>query len=56
MTKLPDALQKLADTPAVNPRYKGATPNDLARALLRKRTPPAQDEPTEPPPRVKPAV
>ena len=25
-----------ADTPAVNPRYKGATPTEVARALLRK--------------------
>jgi hypothetical protein len=28
-----DALRKWSNTPAVNPRYKGATPADMVRAL-----------------------
>jgi hypothetical protein len=31
---------KRPDFPVLNPRYKGATPEDVARALLRKRRPP----------------
>lgn len=34
---LPEALHEWSETPAVNPRYKGATPADLARALLGKK-------------------
>lgn len=29
-------VQEWQDTPSPNPRYKGATPADVARALLRK--------------------
>ena len=35
--KLPEALRKWSNTPSVNPRYKGATPADVARALLGKK-------------------
>ena len=34
------AVKKWSDTPAENPRYKGATPGDVARALLGKHTTP----------------
>ena len=35
--KTPESVpNEWADTPAVNPRYKGATPRDVARALLQK--------------------
>lgn len=30
---------KLPDFPALNPRHKGATPEDVARALLRWKRP-----------------
>ena len=30
------ALHEWSNTPSVNPRYKGATPADVARALLGK--------------------
>ena len=30
------AVRKYSDTPSPNPRYKGATPADLGRALLGK--------------------
>lgn len=30
-------LREWSTTPAVNPHYKGATPGDVVRALLRKR-------------------
>ena len=35
--KLSEALRKWSNTPSVNPRYKGATPADVARALLGKK-------------------
>ena len=38
---LPKAVQELSETPAQNPRYRGATPADMARILLRKK--PAAD-------------
>ena len=34
---LPEELRRWSNTPSVNPRYKGATPADMARALLRKK-------------------
>ena len=36
MTKkpLPEKVREWSETPSVNPRYKGATPTDVARALL----------------------
>ncbi len=34
-------LERLEHTPAVNPYYRGATPRDVARALLRPRPPAA---------------
>ena len=34
--KREQALREWSDTPALNPRYKGATPGDVVRALLRK--------------------
>ena len=37
-----DPPQDWADRPAINPRYKGMTPSDLARALLRPRNPKAR--------------
>lgn len=30
-----EALRRWSETPSVNPRYKGATPADMVRALLR---------------------
>ncbi|MCY3676638.1 MAG: hypothetical protein OXH66_03455 [Gemmatimonadetes bacterium] len=30
------AVQKWSNTPAMNPRYRGATPGDVVRALRRK--------------------
>ena len=30
------AVREWSNTPSVNPRYKGATPAELGRALLRK--------------------
>ena len=42
MTKRPSKRQRVkavkqwASTPARNPDYRGATPNDVGRALLRK--------------------
>ena len=41
--KLPEALKAAAETPSVNPRYRGANPNDLARALLGKKPRPDSD-------------
>ena len=34
---LPEAVRELSETPARNPRYRGATPADMARILLRKK-------------------
>ena len=34
---LPEAVRKWSNTPSPNPRYKGATPADMARALLGKK-------------------
>lgn len=34
---LPEFLREWSETPSVNPRYKGATPADVARALLDKK-------------------
>lgn len=31
-----DLLERWSNTPAVNPHYQGATPADVARALLAK--------------------
>ena len=31
------AVREWTETPAENPRYKGATPADVGRALLRKK-------------------
>ncbi len=39
---LPKRLREWSETPSVNPRYKGATPADVARALLDKK--PVADE------------
>ena len=42
MTKKPTekarkaAVQKYSKTPSPNPRYKGATPGDVGRALLKR--------------------
>lgn len=41
-----EALEKWSTTPAANPRYKGATPADLVRALLGKK--PLRKESDEP--------
>ena len=38
------ARDKWANTPAVNPRYKGATPAEVARALLGKVSPPRPED------------
>ena len=35
--ELPKFAWRLSTTPSVNPRYKGATPADMARILLGKR-------------------
>lgn len=46
-----DALREWSTTPSVNPRYKGATPTDVARALLKRpvcHTP--EELATDPPP------
>ncbi len=54
MTKkpLPKRLREWSETPSVNPRYKGATPADMARALLDKKpvkkTPNPQEKADEP--------
>ena len=34
---LPEKLRKWSETPAANPRYKGATPTDVVRALMGKK-------------------
>ena len=34
--KIEAAVREWSNTPSVNPRYKGATPADVVRALLRK--------------------
>lgn len=34
---LPEVVKRWSETPSVNPRYKGATPADVARALMRKK-------------------
>ncbi len=50
-------VRRYEDTPSPNPRYQGATPADVGRALLR--TVPARhaEEKVEPdPPRVKQSV
>jgi len=33
------AIREWANTPSQNPRYKGATPDDIARALMLSRDP-----------------
>ena len=38
------AVHEWTDTPAENPRYKGATPGDVDRALLGKHTTPKDRE------------
>ena len=35
-----EAVREWTDTPSENPRYKGATPGDVGRALLGKHTTP----------------
>ncbi len=46
---LPEGIRKWSERPAVKPRYKGATPADVARALLGKQpeTVPAKSEEKE---------
>ena len=39
---------KPSDSPILNPRYKGATPEDVARALLRKWGRPSKDNEPDP--------
>ena len=52
-----EAVRKWANTPAVNPAYKGATPADIVRALLRPRSvTPARKGVAEPEPPVKSGV
>ena len=34
--ELPERIQKWTVTPSVNPRYRGASPMDVARALVGK--------------------
>ena len=34
---LPEHVRRLSTTPSVNPRYRGATPADMARILLGKK-------------------
>ena len=46
-----EAVRKWQETPSENPRYKGATPADVGRALLRKSA--QKEEPTESPPTIK---
>lgn len=36
---LPEALREWSETPSPNPRYKGATPADMVRALRGERPP-----------------
>ncbi len=34
---IPESLRRWSNTPSVNPRYKGATPADMVRALRGKK-------------------
>ena len=48
-----EAIRKWANTPAVNPAYKGATPADIVRALLWPRSVTPARKVAEPDPPVK---
>ncbi len=51
-----EAVEKWANTPAVNPRYKGATPAMVGRALLGYRPVTPPEKVTEDGPPVKTGV
>ena len=51
-----EAVRKWANAPAVNPRYKGATPADIVRTLLRPRSVTPARKVAEPDAPVKPNV
>ena len=56
MSKKPDPkemLREWSNTPSPNPRYKGATPGDVARALLGKKPVRHPDKVSRPSPSVK---
>lgn len=49
--ELPERIRRWSEAPAVNPRYRGATPMDVARALVGKRPEhPAEDPSRDPEP------
>lgn len=50
------AIQEWANAPAVNPRYKGATPADIVRTLLKPRSVTPARKVAEPDAPVKPNV
>lgn len=51
--ELPERIRRWSEAPVANPRYRGATPMDVARALVGKRPEQPAEDPSRDPDAVK---